>query len=359
MKVLHLSSEKTWRGGEQQIAYLIGELKKHGVDSVVALRKGSSFEDFCKKNQIPYVAYGFSNEFDLLTAYQVKQYAQSQKVDVVHLHTAKGHGIGVLAAVLGMKTPLVLSKRTDFPIRNNAFAKFKFNHPSIKKILCVSSKIKEIIDPDLKNPNKSLAVHSGVDLKKFKFEKKFFFHDLLGLSHDIKLVGNTSAIAPHKDYNTFVKTAAVVCKKNPLVRFLIIGSGPLENEIRALVKSENLEDKVLFTGFLNNLPEVLFNLDVFLITSNEEGLGTSILDAHACHIPVVGTRAGGIPEIVINGISGTLCEVGDVEALAKAVEARLADHELFQAYELVKKFSKEATGEKTVGVYRGIINLKS
>lgn len=355
LKVLHLSSEKSWRGGEQQIAYLIGELQKQGVKSFVALRKGSAFEEYCQKNNIPFTALNFSNEFDVGTALGIKKYAQASGIDLVHMHTAKGHGLGVLASVLGMKTPLVLSKRTDFPVKPNFFSRFKFNYPGIQKILCVSGKIKEIIDVELKVPSKSVAVYSGVDLNKFKFEKKHFFHDLLGLSHDIKLVGNTSAIAPHKDYFTFVKVAKAVCETEANVRFLVIGSGPLENEIKEFVKENNLQDKVLFTGFINNLPEVLFNLDVFLITSNEEGLGTSILDAHACKVPVVATRAGGIPEIVIDGVSGTTSNVGDVEALAEAVRKRLNDRELFKAPEFVKDFSKEATAAKTLQVYQSIL----
>lgn len=359
MKVLHLSSEKSWRGGEQQIAYLIGELKNHGVESLVALRKGSNFESFCQKEGIPYEAMSFSNEFDLGTALKVKTYAQKNQVDVVHLHTGKGHGIGVLASVLGMKIPLVLSKRTDFPIKPNVFSRFKFNYSGIKKILCVSKKIKEVIDVELKNTSISVPVYSGVDLHKFKFEKKHFFHDLLGISHHLKLVGNTAAISPHKDYFTFVKVAEKVCAENPDVRFLVIGSGPMESEIKAFVQDRKLTDKVLFTGFINNLPEVLFNLDVFLITSNEEGLGTSILDAHACGVPVVATRAGGIPEIVIDGISGTTAPIGDVESLAKAVKARLSDHELFQAKEFVKGFSKEATAQKTLEIYRDIVSRAS
>ena len=176
MKVLHLSSERTWRGGEQQIAYLIAGLKARGVESIVALRKDSSFHEYCLKNDIKHVALGFKSEFDVATALKVKKFAELEKVDIVHLHTGKGHGIGVLASVLGMYVPLVLSKRTDFPIKNNWFSKYKFNYPGIKKILCVSGKIKEIIDRDLKDPSRSMTVYSGVDLNKFKFEKKFFFH---------------------------------------------------------------------------------------------------------------------------------------------------------------------------------------
>lgn len=355
MKILHLSSEKTWRGGEQQIAYLIDGLKQRGVESIVAARTHSSFHQYCQDKGIKHACFSFSSEFDLVTAFKVKKYALENSVDIVHLHTGKGHGIGVMASVLGMSVPLVLSKRTDFPIKNNWFSKFKFNYHGIKKILCVSAKIKEIIDVDLDDPSKSVPVYSGIDLNKFKFEKKFFFHDLLKLPHDLKLVGNTSAIADQKDYFTFVKTAKEVIRQRSDVRFLIIGTGPMEQEIKAYVKEQQMEDYVLFTGFLNNLSEVLFNLDVFLITSKTEGLGTSILDAHACHIPVVGTDAGGIGEIVIDGKTGSLCKIGDYESLAKKVLERLHDHELYQAPEFIKGFSKDQTAQKTFEIYQTIL----
>jgi L-malate glycosyltransferase len=355
MKILHLSSEKTWRGGEQQIAYLIAELKNRGVESLVASRSGSAFEDYCNKMGIRQLALSFKSEFDLLTAKKIKRFAESNKVDFIHLHSARGHGLAVIASVLGMKVPLILSKRTDFPIKANWFSHFKYNHPSIKKILCVSGKIKEIIDSDLDDPTISTVVYSGIDFNKFQFDKKFFFHDLLGLSHEIKLVGNTSAIADQKDYFTFVRTAKRVCQIRSDVRFLIIGTGPMEKEIRLFVKQQGMEQRVLFPGFLTNLPEVLFNLDVFLITSKTEGLGTSILDAHACNIPVVATNAGGIGEVVINGKTGSLCSIGDDERLSHKVLERLIDHEIFEAPEFVKNFSKASTAEKTFKIYQELI----
>lgn len=356
MRILHLSSELTWRGGEQQIAYLIQGLSDRGIESVVAAKKDSSFEKFCQHKSITYMPASFRNEFDLVTAIKIKSFAEKNNVDLVHIHTAKAHGVAVLASIMGMKIPLVLSKRTDFKIKENFFSRFKFNYPKIKKILCVSKKIKEIIDQDLNDPNRSMTVYSGIDLSKFKFDKKYFFHDLLNLSHHIKLVGNTSAIADQKDYFTFVRTAKEILKTRTDIRFLIIGIGPMEQEIKQFVKSQGLEEFILFTGFLNNLSEVLFNLDVFLITSKTEGLGTSILDAHACGIPVVATDAGGISEIVIDGETGSLCPIGDEKCLAQKVLLRLEDHELYKAPELVLKFSKDATVENTLAVYQKILD---
>lgn len=357
MRILHLSSEKTWRGGEQQIAYLIEELRLQNIESVVVVRAGSAFEEHCRKHGLDYVQANYRNEFDIGTALLIKRTARLKGVDLVHIHTGKSHGLAVLAAKLGMKTPMILSKRTDHPIKPNWFSRYKFNFEQIKNILCVSNKIKEIIDRDLKDKSRSIAVHSGIDLAKFKFEKKNYFHEFFHLDRNIRFVGNTSAISEHKDYFTFVDTAEKVCEKNQNVRFLIIGNGPLESEIRSYISSKKLEGKVLLTGFLENLNEVLFNLDVFLMTSKEEGLGTSILDAHACGVPVVATRAGGIPEIVIDGQTGTLCEIGDADALAKAVEDRLKDRNTFQAKDFVMGFSKKMTAQKTREIYQKILNL--
>lgn len=355
MKVLHLSSEKTWRGGEQQIAYLIDELSVLGVESFVAVRLNSAFHEYCLKKGIKHKAMSFKSEFDFITALKVKSYAKEMKIDLIHLHTGKGHGIGVWSSVFGSDLPLVLSKRTDFPIKNNAFSKFKFNYPGIKKILCVSSKIKEIIDQDLSDTSRSITVYSGIDLNKFKFEKKFFFHEMFHLPHHIKLVGNTSAIADQKDYFTFVKTAKEVVSNRSDVRFLIIGTGPMEKQIKDFVTELGMEEFVLFTGFLNNLHEVLFNLDVFLITSKTEGLGTSILDAHACHVPVVGTDAGGIGEIVIDQKTGSLCPIGDAKMLAIKVNERLEDCNLYEARNFILNFSKTVTAEKTFETYKSIL----
>lgn len=359
MRVLHLSSEKTWRGGEQQIAYLIDELRLQGVQSVIALRRGSEFETYCIKHGLAYEAAGFRNEFDLATAFKIKGMVERQGVDIVHLHTGKGHGLAVLAAHLGMKAPMVLSKRTERPVKNNLLSKYKFNYPQIRKILCVSGKIKEIIDRDLHDPSRSLTVYSGSDLAKFKFEKKRFFHDFFGLDTGIKLIGNVSAITKHKDYFTFVDTAEIVCAQIENIRFLIVGTGPMEDEVKKYVEQKGLSSKVLFTGFLNNIPEILFALDVFLITSTEEGLGTTILDAHACGIPVVATRAGGIPEIVIEGMTGTLCDIGDAQALALGVIKRLSDRNTFRAGEFIKGFTKQATAQRTLEIYQEILNSKS
>lgn len=361
MNVLHLSSEKTWRGGEQQIAYLIEEHKSLGINSFVASKNGSSFSQYCTSKNWEYIEIPFSNSLDIWSAFKLNRYCQLKKIDIVHMHTSCSHGVGVLSAALGNSAKFVLSRRVDFELKNNSLSRWKYNHPSIKRILCVSDKIKEIVQKSILNTSICQTVYSGIDLSKFSAEQ--IGSDLRGqynIRNDTFLIGNTSALADHKDYFTFVDTAEEILKKNIDASFIIFGNGPLEEEIRQYVIEKGLNDVFTFTGFVDNIPTLLPQLDLFLMTSKTEGLGTSLLDAMACRVPIVATKAGGIPEIVINEKTGLTAEIKNSEMLAQLI-VKLKENQPLRtdltsnAFEFVKKFDKVETAKKTLEVYKEIL----
>ena len=351
MRVVHLNSEKSWRGGEQQMANLALELKKLGVENIIAARAGSKSIEFAKKNNFEYLELSIGG-LKLLASFSLRNFLIKNKIDLVHTHTANAHTIAVYANIFGGRTPLIVSKRTDFPVKSQ----FKFKHESVKKILCVSNKIKEITRkscPALKNVH---TVYSGIDTARFNGEQKDL-KEIYSIDSNKVLVGNCSAIAPHKDYYTFIDTAKKLNDIDPnKYHFIIIGDGPLENEIKNYAK--DLEN-ITFTGFLPNIRELLKSLDIFLITSQEEGLGTSILDAMICEVPVVATRAGGIPEIAIHEKTALTSTVKNPQDLAKNVELILGRDDLVQnAKEMVLNgFTREATAKNTLIQYKNALNL--
>jgi len=257
------------------------------------------------------------------------------------------------ASFFGCSIPMVLSRRVDFRIQQNTLSKWKYNYTSIQSIVCVSHFIKTVLEKDLKKLDRIKVVHSGIDLQRFTFKNTGILRKEFNIAPSIKIVANVAAIAPHKDYFTFVDVA----KSLPQYNFIIIGDGPLENEIKSYAKEKEVNN-IIFTGFLSNIEKYLKSLDCFLITSETEGLGTSILDAMICKIPVVGTRAGGIPEIVIHEKTGLIAEIRDVVELSKSVEMLMEDQEL--ASELInnaysnisQNFSKEVTANKTLEIYQ-------
>lgn len=356
-KVLHVSTALSWRGGEQQLAYLLDELKEN-VEQFVLCVKGSAMETYCQKKGFNYYSAKKRSSFDLLFAKTLKKLCRNLEIDLCHLHDAHAHTFAIIAAYLGNKTPLVLSRRVDFPITNNLSSRMKYNHPSIVKILCVSEKIKEITAVDIQDKSKLAVVYSGIDLGKFA-QRKGKLRKEVNLSVNTTIIGNTSALADHKDYFTFLDVAEKVIAQKDNVHFVIFGSGPLEAEIKSYAQEKALNNKLTFLGHRTDIPEVLAELDIFLITSKTEGLGTSILDAFACEVPVVATAVGGIPELLENEKSGLLCPVKDVDCLSKNVIRLIHDKALAQslrkgASDKVKLFSKQQTAKDTLKHYREI-----
>ncbi len=359
MNILHLSSERGWRGGEQQIAYLIEESTDMGVNCHVISRKGSKFEEFCISKKITNQPASFKNQFDLTSASAIKRYCKEHKIDLIHAHSSHSHALAVLSSVMGNRTPVILSRRVDFLPKNKWLTRFKYEHHSIKKIICVSHAIEDILITYGLQKKLLCTVHSGVDLARFKdLERSNLLRKELNITPDEVLVGNISALADHKDYPTFLHTAKSLQSQSN-IKFVIIGSGELEDDLKALAKQLNL-DNVLFTGFRNDVPHIFKDLDIFLMTSKTEGLGTTVLDAFANNIPVVATDAGGISEMVRNRTTGVLCEIGDSEALAKGV-LEVSTNEVFKnlivenASRSLEAFKKEKTAQRTVSIYNDVL----
>lgn len=364
MKVLHLSSEATWRGGEQQIAYLLKELAALGIEVKVVCKVNSPFEAFCQEEGIAFRAESFRYQYHIQTALAIKKESSDFNADLIHMHSSKSHGAAVLAASLGNKTPLILSRRVDFPVKKSFTSQFKYNHAAIKKIICVSKAIEEITARGIKHPEKLVTVHSGIDLQKFDASKphKSFLYSTYNIPENRKLIGNTSALAPHKDYFTFIDSAAFLLQQRKDLHFLIIGKGALRSELENYAVEKGIASHVTFTGFINNIPEVLPCLDLFLMTSETEGLGTSVLDAFSAKVPVVATAGGGIPEMVIHEKTGMLASVKAPKQLAIYVQEVLNSESLKNtiienAIEKVKAFSKEQTALKTLEIYKEVLGI--
>jgi glycosyltransferase involved in cell wall biosynthesis len=365
MKILHLSSERTWRGGEQQIAYLIEELEKAGVENYVACRKNSAFEKYCIDKSISYFSFSFRFQYDLLAGLELKKICEEFEINIIHVHSSFSHGMGYVSAMLGNRTPIILSRRVDFPIKKNLLTQLKYNHTSIKRILCVSKTIESMVRAGIKKPDRCLTVYSGIDLNRFEnINSEGYLRKTYSLDNDTILIGNISAIAPHKDYFTFVDTAEIVLQNNLKVYFFIIGDGPNKQEISEYINQKGLDSRIILTGFQKEVPKVLAELNIFLITSKTEGLGTTVLDAFASGTPVVATRGGGITETVLHEQTGLLADVGDTETLASNIKILIENKELQNtltknAKQKVLEFSKEQTAQKTLEVYNSVVKRKS
>jgi L-malate glycosyltransferase len=361
--IIHVSGATSWRGGEQQALYLAGELERAGIPQELACPEGSPLATrFALLTGRSPVTFRGRSSMNLFAAAKLARLARRTPGAILHVHDAHAHTTAFLSSTLfGNKAPVIVSRKVDFPVRPGFLSTAKYNHPSIARIICVSEKIREIISPRIKDPLRLTVIRDGIDLDRFAPRgHQRSLHAEFSLPGDSILVGNVAAIAPHKDYFTFVDTVALLAPADPRLRFFIIGDGPLRREISAYVQEKNLGKVIIMTGFREDIPEILAELDVFLITSKTEGLGSTILDAYACRVPVVATAAGGIPEIVTDEVTGLLAPVGDSRKLADQVLRLVNDNSLSQhlvesASARVLGYTKQEMARKTMAVYREVL----
>lgn len=320
MTILHVSTPASWRGGEQQAAYLVMALRDQNFDQVVLSIEKSELSKRLMEAGIPVASFSSRGFMDLEVARKIASLCTTKSFDIIHCHDSHAHSAAIMATLLFKnKVPVVVSRRVDFPVSGHPFSVWKYNHPIVKRIICVSETIRMITAPAIKDKDKLAVVHSGIDAGRYRQETHSKrLHTELGLPHSVKIIGNLSALADHKDYPTFIRTAGLILASDPDVHFIISGTGPRERQIRKLIRAQKLEKNIHMLGFREDPVSVMQSLDLFLITSVTEGLGTIVLEAFAAGIPVVATRAGGIPEMVEDGVTGLLANPRDADSLAKA-----------------------------------------
>jgi len=332
-----------------------------GVEAIVGCREGSVVERYCKTNDLPFVSLPFKSAYHLSTAFSIVKYCKREHIDLIQTHSSKSHTMAVIAGLIGLDVPQILTRRVDFPIKNNWFSRFKYNYSKIKRVICISDTIHQMTAVDIKDKSKLITIHSGVDINKFSpYFNSNWLRTNYGLDKNAVVIGNISAISNQKDYFTFVKVAERIIRRKRNIYFFIVGDGPDRQIIEQFVHKKGLENYITFTGFVDNINEVLPSLDIFLFTSRTEGLGTSVLDAMAASVPIVSTAAGGVSEMVVHEKNGLLYQVGDVQGITKGVERLLKSTELCISLseggqETVRSFSKEKTARRTLEVYDQVL----
>ena len=172
---------------------------------------------------------------------------------------------------------------------------------------------------------RATTVHEGIDVDRVAAIEPLNVREEYWFPPHSLIVGNIAALVPHKGQKYLIDAAAIVVREAPEARFLVLGEGELRQALEHQVRHLHLSQHVVFAGFRTDVLAVLRGLDLFVMSSVTEGLGTSLLDAMAASRPIVATQAGGIPEVVVDGETGMLVPPRDGAALAAAILAMLRD----------------------------------
>jgi glycosyltransferase involved in cell wall biosynthesis len=215
------------------------------------------------------------------------------------------------------------------------------------------------------------VIRNGIDLSRFEGVRSGALREELGLPPGAPVVGVVSRVNPLKGLDYFLEAAAVVARRFPDARFLVVGDDPCHQnggyraELELLAQRLGLGGRVLFTGLRRDVPAVLSELAVSVLPSLSEGLSNVLLESMAVGAPVVATRVGGAAEAVEDGRSGLLVPPRDSAALAAAIGRVLADPELAAGLgqaarqRVITAFSLDSMTRETERLYVTLLEEKS
>jgi L-malate glycosyltransferase len=301
-------------------------LEERGQPTVLLGYEGGELHRRAREG-VRFVGFTPRSEFDVHAGWQVARVLGDVKPDVVHAHDAMGVSLAAMALQmspnLSPRPLLVASRRVDFHLKRHAFSKWKYR--KIDLFIAASHVIAHILADDGIPRDDIVVVHDGVNVGLVDKEPVVDARGTFWLPKGVPLVGNVAALAPHKGQKHLVAAALRVVREVPDTRFLIVGEGELREGLERQVKDLGLERHVFLAGFRDDALGLMKSFDLFAMSSVTEGLGSAMLEAMAANLAVVGTRAGGIPEAVDDGVTGLLVAPADDAGLATAIVTLLKD----------------------------------
>jgi glycosyltransferase involved in cell wall biosynthesis len=299
-------------------------------------------------------------ELDPFAAARLRRVIRKERVHVVHAHT--GHAVALAAlSVLGTRAKMVLTRRVDARLRTNVGTRWKYARAD--GIIAISNAVADIMAQGGVPRSRIVIVPSGVDANRRVEPASPEVIRSLGVPPDTPWAVQVGALVRHKDPVNFVRGMEVARRQVPQIHGVLLGEGPLRPDVEAEIAKLGLGGAVHLAGHRNDADAILSAATVAVLASEEEGLGTALLDAMSFGVPIAATRAGGIPEIVEDGVSGLLSPIHDPESLGAAIARLATDRHLAQtiirnASRRVMDFSARRTMERTVEVYRSVLGQR-
>lgn len=317
IKILHVVLSLDIGGLETFVVSLIREGSSETQSRIVCLDFlgviGQSIGD------IPIVALGKLPGMQFNCVKKIKTLVEQHDIDLIHTHNEGAHFYGALAGILSNVPVLHTRHGVHDPDNIKRFMLEWFSSLFSKKVIGVSRDIAQLYIQKFKLPRAKVAtILNGIDLSVFAHKASNREQTLEhGFSSGTLLLGIVARLALVKDHKTLFAACRIVAQSHSNFRLVVIGDGPERENLVQLSRQLGLSDTILFTGARRDIVDVLNCLDIFVLSSVSEGISMTLLEAMACELPVVATRVGGNPEVVVEGVTGFLVPPQDPPALAE------------------------------------------
>lgn len=366
MRILHISSIRTFGGGERHLVDLTRGLTERGHEIFVALRPSNEWQErlnFLPPENIFHAS--IRNSFGVFSARRIARFINEKNIEIIHAHAARDYIPASLVCRLTKGAKFVLTRHVLFPLK--PFHRLTLTN--LTRAVAVSAAVETSLQKIFPK-NKIEVIPNGINIENLNEEDRRTARGNFCALHNIPpesgIVGTVGELKELKGQRDFVLAAHEIAKRDAKAFFVIVGKDNSVNqqfrrELKRLVKIFNLESRFLFLDWIEDLPKLFGALDVFVSASHSESFGLAILEAMANNTPVVATETEGAKQLLRNNETALLVPVKEPVKLAEAVEHLLKDTEKRETFAgkarvfAREEFSLDRMIEETENLYKEIL----
>lgn len=349
LKIVHIDSGKSWRGGQRQVYLLAKGLRDRGHEPLVIAPPHSPLLERARAAGLAATAVSTRSEWDVLAAKRVRSRLRAWRPDVLHAHDARSHTIAILALGTNSRIPLLVTRRVAFAPR---LARVKYGR-RVSRFVAISNAVKKAMTLAGVPAEKIEVVYSGVAEPRIAARRDWRAE--LGWPEDTLVCGVVGAMTGEKGIELLRgiinRLPPKVARKCGVVFLGASDTGQLET---AGIRTH-------WAGFVDEIGDAMAGLDMLWHPATSEGLGTSVLDALALGVVPIAFATGGLSETIEHDVSGILIPPGDLGGFAEAVATLAQDAALREsvgssARKRARAFSDVAMIENNIAVYYRVLD---
>jgi glycosyltransferase involved in cell wall biosynthesis len=370
ISIFYVIADSSLTGAPRHLLSLVDSLPDRDFALSVVLPQGPLADELKRRNVTTFlVPMRARSDVDAVRA--IQKLLCKYDPHIMHAH---GQRAGLLArlAVKGLPIKVIYTEHTRTPQFHLANPLLDWTHLRAMRMLdatthmniAVSKAVANfLINSKITRPTKVQVIYNGIEPFAPKHIDKATL-DIInqhGLRKQDVIIGTVGSLNIQKDTTTLVRAMEKILKKLPKAKLVIVGSGPLRQKLEQLAKKLKIDQQVIFTGSLQGISGIIQLFTIFVLPSKSEAFGISILEAMRAGVPVIATRVGGIPEVVIANKNGILVDPGNPKLLSAAIMKLLNDKKLQNKLiaggrETVKDFSVTRMAQATSKLYKELLH---
>ena len=332
LRILKVCTSRSWGGMEMSMATISARLRDRGHDVHPVCYTNSPIHQRLLKMEFEPVTLDLWGKFHPFKAFWLSRYINRNNIDIVHTDYSRDLFTLVPAMKWSKPTPLVLHKHVG-TIRPKNLPVHPYLYRNVDYVIAISKVIeKNLLETHPLRPDQVGIIHHGIDMDRFvpDASRRAAVRAEFGIRDDELVVGIVGRLQEAKGHLQFLEVAKRILPDFPNTRFVVVGEATRgedeeANLILDKIEKAGLGDRMILTGYRDDVPDVLGAMDLFLFPTHSEAFGLVIVEAMAMGVPVVSADCDGVPDIVEHGRTGLLVPPTVVEGLTEAVAELLGD----------------------------------